>query len=308
MSIKFTHPINLSHLQLGGAIAFKGTSDNGVTKVELLADDKFKLGETISEGNWIINYSFNRAGKRRIVANGFDANQQQVSSDAVDVFFVGDRQNELGIDVYSNNGESIDWQTVKNSDISFVFAKATEGETYVDSLFAKYWKSMKAAGLIRGAYHFFRPLKDPKLQADNFLKQIPDMEIGDLPAVLDIEHYPEKIALEWQQISIEHRIDIIQQWLDKVESATGRKPIIYSSPSFWDEYMEDSQVFINYPLWLAHYTLEPEPKVPANNWGGKGWTIWQYTETGTVAGVNGCVDRNRFHSSFDNLVAFVKAT
>jgi lysozyme len=309
MSIKFTLPTNLSHLKLGEAIAFQGTSDNGVTKVELLADDKFKLGETlITDGTWRINYPFNRVGKRRIVANGFDANQQQVSSDAVDVFFVGARQNELGIDVFSNDGNLIDWQTVKNSDISFAFAKATEGETYVDSLFTEHWKSMKAAGIIRGAYHFFRPLKDPKLQADNFLKQIQDLEIGDLPAVLDIEHYPEKIALEWQQVSLNQRINIIQQWLDRVEAATKRKPMIYSSPGFWDEYMEDSQAFINYPLWLAHYTNEPEPTVPANNWGGKGWTIWQYTETGTVAGINSNIDRNRFKSSFDDLVAFVKGS
>jgi GH25 family lysozyme M1 (1,4-beta-N-acetylmuramidase) len=309
MSIKFTLPINLSHLKLGEVIAFQGISDNGVTKVELLADDKFKLGETgVYDGTWTISYPFNRAGKRRIIANGLDANQQQISSDAVDVFLVGARQNELGIDIYSNNGDSIDWQTVKNSDISFAFAKATEGETFVDSQFAKHWKSMKATGLIRGAYHFFRPLKDPKLQADNFLKQIQDWEIGDLPPVLDIEHYPEKIASEWQQVSLNQRIDIVQQWLDKVESVTGRKPIIYSSPSFWDEYMKESQAFINYPLWLAHYTDKPEPTVPANNWGGKGWTIWQYTESGTVAGVNGFVDRNRFNSSFDDLVAFIKGS
>ena len=142
MSIKFTLPTNLSHLKLGEAIAFQGTSDSGVTKVELLADDKFKLGETaVCEGTWTINYPFNRAGKRRIVANGFDANQQQISSDAVDIFFVGARQNELGIDVSNNNGDSIDWQTIKNSDISFAYAKATEGESYVDSLFAEQQQS-----------------------------------------------------------------------------------------------------------------------------------------------------------------------
>jgi lysozyme len=308
MSIKFTSPTNLSHLRLGEAILFQGTSD-GIVKVELLADGKFKLGETaVTAGIWKINYPFNRAGKRRIVANGFDANQKQISSDAIDIFFVGVRNNELGIDVFSNNGESIDWQTVKNSDISFAFAKATEGETFVDSEFAKNWKNMKAAGMIRGAYHFFRPLRDPKSQADNFLKQVKDIEIGDLPAVLDVEHYPEKIALEWQQVSLNKRIDIIQQWLDKVESATGRKPIIYTSPSFWDEYMKGSQAFINYPLWLAHYTSKPQPTVPANNWGGKGWTIWQYTESGTIAGIKGDVDRNRFNSSFDDLVAFVKGS
>ncbi len=307
MSIKFTQPTNLTHLPLGETITFQGTSDNEVVKIELLADNQYKLGEArVFEGIWTLNYPFNSAGKRHIIANGFDTNQKQVSSDAIDILLVGARTNELGIDVSNYNGE-INWQAVKNSDISFAFTKATEGETYVDELFTKNWQNMKSIGLIRGAYHFFRPLKDPNLQAENFLRQIQDtLEASDLPAVLDVEHYPEKVELEWQQISLSQRIDCIQQWLNKVESATERKPIIYTSPGFWSQYMENSQAFTNYPLWLAHYTTQPEPTVPANNWGGKGWTFWQHTETGSVAGVNGQVDRNRFNSSFDKLVAFVK--
>jgi GH25 family lysozyme M1 (1,4-beta-N-acetylmuramidase) len=67
--------------------------------------------------------------------------------------------------------------------------------------------------------------------------------------------------------------------------------------------MGNSQAFTDYPLWIAHYTANSQPDVPANNWGGKGYTIWQHTESGTVAGVKGNVDRNRFNGSFDKLVA-----
>ena len=60
-------------------------------------------------------------------------------------------------------------------------------------------------------------------------------------------------------------------------------------------------ISFSYYLYLPYY-------VPANNWGGKGWTIWQYTESGTIAGIKGDVERNRFNSSFDDLVAFVKGS
>ena len=39
------------------------------------------------------------------------------------------------------------------------------------------------------------------------------------------------------------------------------------------------------------------PSVPADNWGGNGWTFWQWTSTGHVAGIAGNVDRDRFDGS-----------
>ena len=61
----------------------------------------------------------------------------------------------------------------------------------------------------------------------------------------------------------------------------------------------DSQAFSNYPLWIANYGVEA-PAVPANNWGGKSWTFWQYSDDGVVPGVNGGappVDVNRYRGS-----------
>ncbi|MEO1372760.1 MAG: glycoside hydrolase family 25 protein [Cyanobacteria bacterium J06635_10] len=308
MSVKFITPNNFASFQLGNLVTFKGTAANEVSKVELIADDKYKLGEfTVLEGDWYFDYIFNRAGKRRIIVNGFNQDSKQLTSDAIDIFLVGETDKELGIDVSHHNGKSIDWQTVKSSDVSFAFVKATEGGTYEDKVFPSNWKHMKEAGIIRGAYHFFRPLKDAKLQAENFLAQIGNtLEIGDLPPVVDVEHYPDKVAREWQQLSLNQRIECVREWLEIVERATGVKPIIYTSPSFWKEYMNNLPVLTQYPLWLAHYTTKEQPNVPANNWGGNGWTFWQYTENGTVAGITGKVDRNRFNGSFERLVAFVR--
>jgi lysozyme len=307
MSIKFTTPANLSNLKLGNLINFQGSAANEIVKVELMADGRYKLGESqVFEGNWTISYPFNSAGKRRIIANGFDATNKKLSNDAIDILLVGERSSEIGIDVSNHNGDSIDWQGVKNSDVSFAFAKATEGVTYVDPCFSENWQQMKAAGLVRGAYHFFRPLRDANEQAQNFLKVVGKLDAGDFAPVLDLEHYPEEVEKQWQQINLNERIERVQQWLDIVERATGRKTLIYTSHGFWQTYMGDTQVFAKYPLWIANYTTKPQPLVPANNWGGNGWMFWQYTETGSVAGVKGDVDRNRFQGSFEKLLAFVK--
>src|SRR5512142_3257654 len=62
-----------------------------------------------------------------------------------------------GLDVYhgDNGGNPINWSAVKSGGMSFAFCKATEGTTFVDSSFSTNWSGIEAAGMIRGAYHFF---------------------------------------------------------------------------------------------------------------------------------------------------------
>jgi len=218
-----------------------------------------------------------------------------------------DSSHQLGIDVSNNDQETIDWQTVKRNQISFAFAKASQGNNFKDKTFADNWSRMKQANIIRGAYHFFQPSQDPEAQANNFLAMVKDrLESTDLPPVLDVENFPKSIEQEWKNITtVNQRIARIKQWLEKVEKETKRKPIIYTGVSFWQELMNDSQALTEYPLWIAHYTNRSQPQVPANNWGGKGWTLWQYTEEGKIAGVSGNVDINRFNGSLDELMTFV---
>ena len=40
---------------------------------------------------------------------------------------------------------------------------------------------------------------------------------------------------------------------------------------------------------------EPAPLVPGANWAGKGWTFWQYTSSGSVPGIAGRVDLDRYN-------------
>ena len=82
-------------------------------------------------------------------------------------------------------------------------------------------------------------------------------------------------------------------WLARVEERLGVKAIIYTFPSFWSDKMGDTVRFANdgHRLWIAHWGTD-QPQVPAENWGGRGWTLWQYDDCGSVAGIKGCVDRD----------------
>lgn len=210
-----------------------------------------------------------------------------------------------GIDVsYWNAG--IDWPKVRATGQRFVFIKASEGETYSDPTFDDNWFGAKSAGLLRGAYCFFRPKADPKKQAARFIEYIKSMnDNGELPPALDLE------ATDGQ--TKDKIIARAKIWLDEVEKAFGRKPIIYSGQYFLQDYFSvpgggPPDWAKDYPLWLAqypyHYTPGMQPTLP-NGWFK--WTFWQYSETGKVNGINAKVDLDVFNGTLEELYKFAGA-
>ena len=59
-----------------------------------------------------------------------------------------------GIDVSKYQGD-IDWSAVAPSGVDFAFIKATEGGDHADERFVDNWEAAGAAGLPRGAYHYY---------------------------------------------------------------------------------------------------------------------------------------------------------
>ena len=60
-----------------------------------------------------------------------------------------------GIDVSHHQGH-IDWKKLAAQDVSFAYIKATEGEDFLDEDFKYNWSSAEDAGILPGAYHYFR--------------------------------------------------------------------------------------------------------------------------------------------------------
>lgn len=190
-----------------------------------------------------------------------------------------------GIDVSHYQG-TVDWARVAASGVRFGVVKATQGTTYVDPLFQANWPALKAAGLVRGAYHFFTPGDDPEQQAHHFLSTV-SLEDGDLVPALDVETSNGHTAAEVVQG--------VESWLAVVEKETGCVPILYTAPGFWKT-LGTSQ-FGRYPLWVAEYGVQT-PALPS---GWSHWTFWQHSETGTVPGVSGTVDLDLFAGTMDQL-------
>jgi lysozyme len=176
----------------------------------------------------------------------------------------------------------------------FAFMKATEDVNFVDPTYTSNRASARAAGLSVGAYHFAQPSTvagNGAAQADYFVNGATPAS-GDLLPVLDLER---SNGLTPTQLTT-----WVKDFLGRVYTRLGVRGIIYCSPSFWKTYMGDTGWFASNGytiLWVAHWTTSSSPTVPAANWGGKSWTFWQYTSSGTVPGISGRVDLDRYNGT-----------
>lgn len=197
-----------------------------------------------------------------------------------------------GIDVSMWQG-TMDFNAVKASGRSFVVAKATEGGSYLDPTWAHTKAAAMAAGLAVTGYHYARPdlnPDDPTGEADWFVSKL-GLTPGMLVPALDLEVSG--------GLSTTKLVSWVKAFLDEVYAKTGARAMIYVSPGFWSGHMGDTRSFADAGytiLWVAHWYVNT-PSVPAQNWGGHGWTFWQYDDCGTVPGIGGCVDLDRFNGT-----------
>lgn len=200
-----------------------------------------------------------------------------------------------GVDVSHWQG-TIDWAKVKAAGIDFALFKATEHTMFFDDQFAANWKNTKANGIIRGAYHFFRPSFDPLQQAEWFVYRAGIPEDGDLPPVLDLEETDSLAPADVAAGAL--------KFLGRVELLTGRVPMIYTSNRVFNTVLGGPPGFGRYPLWVANWGVQC-PNIPDPTW--KDWTLWQYTASGTVNGITGQgrIDRDVFNGSLADLRRFV---
>jgi len=192
-----------------------------------------------------------------------------------------------GIDV-SHHQKEIDWPRVAADDVSFAIIKATEGGDWVDRLFARNLSEARAAGLVVGAYHFYRFCRPPADQAKNFIDTVPrDQPL--LPPVVDIEFHGNCE----RRPSVDELRAELAEFLAPVEAAFGKPAIIYligEAEEMYGAAMPDRK------RWVRAIVRHP---------GHENWTYWQYHNRGSVDGIEGDVDLNVLQGGDETLRALI---
>jgi lysozyme len=193
------------------------------------------------------------------------------------------------IDISHNNGAITDWPTVKGQ-TDGVYEKATESTTFTDPMFNSNATGAINAGISVGFYHFFWPrqsdtsnayygLIDAQQQADYFYS-ITKGYSNKLINMIDVEQSNHLTA---DNISAD-----VKAFCEEYKRISGQPVIIYSYVSFINNYLNST--LSSYPLWIAHYTSQPEP---GNTTTWSNWTAWQYSDSGKITGISSLVDLDK---------------
>ena len=186
-----------------------------------------------------------------------------------------------GIDVSKHNGK-IDFEKVAADDYQFVFIKASEGKTYRDEAFERNYQGARDAGLMVGAYHFFRKNRTGEEQAANLLSVIKGKPL-DLPLVIDLED-------DWGNGATTSRETALKRVLEMIEILVGKgyDVMIYTNLDGDEKYYKG--MLGDHDLWLCSFTSPDMLK-------DKPHCFQQFSHEGNVDGVKGNVDLNVWRGS-----------
>lgn len=237
-------------------------------------------------------------------------------------------------DMHHDDGR-YDLAAAKAGGVVALIHKATEGSDFVDEGFVAAMEAAKAAGTLRGAYHFANNYRSGTEQADHFLATVglstPKGTTRGAPMraeLLVLDH-------ESNEKSKFGTMDTARAvaFVERVYERTGRWPVYYSYLSMIRATLRRATaaqlaVLTRCPLWLAAYGPDPLRTAPPNatpaTRGGDAvvvwprWSLFQYangsagpedrdTYPRTVPGFRDPrQDRSVFRGSADDLAVWWK--
>ncbi len=268
-----------------------------------------------------------------------------VAADDLSLIGPGDRLHGADVSRWQHpNDKPINFKKMHSAGLSFVMIKASDTRYDADRLALKYVKmdrnAAQDAGIYTGFYHYaILPnvstpaaiAKDARAQVQKVIWRLSDLggyNNQDLPYALDLETR----CIQWSSSGACAKNATrsaatlwAKTFLKTLKEKTGRTPILYSSPSFLETALNRDKELNSYPLWIAHYAIDPaEPDAKPNvkpggcfvhSWTTKecsaNWTMWQYTSCGIAPkyGVPGNrLDLNVFSGGREKFLTLLTGT
>jgi len=194
--------------------------------------------------------------------------------------------NLQGIDVSTYQGK-IDWGKVGKTDVHFVMARASYGQSGRDNTFAANVAGAEKAGLYAGAYHFCYAETPAQAQAEakNFLAAVKGIKLT-FPLVLDLEYNSNtaKALSLWSDMAV--------AFLRALEDA-GYFAMLYSD-KYSLESRFDAAKIAPFAVWAAQWASKC---TYAHAYG-----IWQNSDSGKISGINGNVDTDICYVDYAGII------
>ena len=196
----------------------------------------------------------------------------------------GQVTSKFGIDVSSHQGD-IDWEAVADEGVEFAFIRAVyrgygTGKLVVDEKCLENIEGAQAAGIDVGVYVFSQAISQAEvLEEAGTVIDLLDGYTLQLPIVFDVEKVGDSQA-RTNSLTVEERTNLTIAFLEAVKNA-GYEPMVYHNTEMGAMLVDLTQL-TDYPKWFAGYNKE-------FYWPYE-YDIWQYSENGSINGINGKVD------------------
>lgn len=156
-----------------------------------------------------------------------------------------------------------------------------------DLHFEHHYAQLRARNVPMGAYYYSRAMNvtQARLEADKTLELIAGKQF-EFPIWFDMEENSVRSTLTRQQMT-----DIAKAYLQRVEDA-GYYVGFYSYHDWFKDHIYMDQLS-DFDFWVA----KTEGGRPDFRHG-----LWQYTHTGSIAGLNGNVDKNRAYKNYPKII------
>lgn len=195
-----------------------------------------------------------------------------------------DVKSMVGIDVSKFQGE-IDWQQVKEAGVEFAILRVGirgygTGEMKIDDRFYENCRRATEQGIRVGVYFFSAAVNEEEAveEADFVLDAISGCVI-EMPVVFDTEpiYYDDART---DDLTPNRLTSITKAFCDRIREA-GYEPVIYANAKRFATVLHLEELEA-YDKWLADYREAPDYPYA--------FKMWQFTEKGTVPGIDGYVD------------------
>lgn len=201
------------------------------------------------------------------------------------------KRNYKGIDVSQFNG-NINWGFVKRDNIDFAFIRVgyrgygASGNFAEDIMFKKNMQAAKAAGIPVGVYFVTQAITEAEAveEANWVLQRLKEYDIQ-YPVAIDIEKSGGNPGRA-DNLDKETRTKLANIFCKTIQNS-GYIPIIYANINWAENYLDMSKLS-EYDTWIAHYKYDINSKPNYN----KKYSIWQYSDIGSINGILGNVDLN----------------
>lgn len=192
-----------------------------------------------------------------------------------------------GVDVSVFQGD-VDWEAVKADGVDFAMIRvgyrgSGDGGLHVDEYFKQNIKGAKAAGLDVGVYFFSQAVtpEEAIAEARFVLKKIRGKRVT-YPIAYDME--PMDGTERAADLTMKEKTETADAFCQVIER-NGYTPMVYGNPQWLGGHI-DLGYLTEYDTWLAHYAHTTHYE--------QSFKMWQYTDSGKVAGIDGPVDMNLY--------------